>query len=88
MGALGAELGGRGKLGSTVGAGAREGRRALLAELRAGSILVLAPLTLHRERWSLPARVDRREFSEPKATRLSSVRITLGFSGGAKRRPL
>jgi hypothetical protein len=56
MSALGAELGGRGKLGSAVGARACQGRRALLAELRPGAVLVLAPGTLHCRASSGPGR--------------------------------
>src|SRR4030095_2123007 len=47
MGALGTELGSRGELRPAVGARPRHGCRALLAELRAGVIIVLAPGTLH-----------------------------------------
>lgn len=47
MSAFRAELGGRGKLGSAVGANARQGRGALFAELCAGAVVVLAAWTLH-----------------------------------------
>src|SRR6266568_1115924 len=47
MGALRAELGSRGKLRPAVGTYRREGCGALLAELRAGAILVLAPRAFH-----------------------------------------
>src|SRR5215475_5378082 len=76
MGALGAERSGRRKLGSAVGAGACQGRRALLAELPAGAVLVLTPRTLHCEPWSLSLFCGRREFSETKGGRLCSVCIT------------
>src|SRR5262245_57477056 len=49
MGALRAKLGGRRKLGPTVCAHARQRGRTLLAELRASTVLVLAPRTLHCE---------------------------------------
>src|SRR5262245_31535879 len=48
MGALRAELGRGGKLRPAVGARPRQGSRALLAELRAQVVLMLAPRTLHR----------------------------------------
>src|SRR5262247_1394858 len=47
MGTLRAEVGSRGKRRPAVGARPRQGCRALLTELRAGAILVLAPGTLH-----------------------------------------
>src|SRR5215831_9796381 len=48
MGALRVELGRGGKLRPAVGARPRQGSRALLAELRAQVVLMLAPRTLHR----------------------------------------
>src|SRR5262249_48874691 len=47
MGALGAKLRRGRKLAATLGAARRQCGRALFAELRPGTILVLAPRTLH-----------------------------------------
>src|SRR5262245_29245315 len=86
MGALRAELRGCRKRGSTVGAHAAQGGRALLAELRAGPILVLASRARHREPRRYSRLSGRREHSRASGERRRSVRITPPLTGRSEQR--
>src|SRR5262245_26050272 len=78
-GAFRAELGGRRQRCAAAGTGAGEWAGALLAELGAGAILVLAPRTSHGEPRLIPPSESSRELLRcPDGTETTSLRITPG----------
>jgi hypothetical protein len=80
MGALGTELGGDRERSSTVGAHARQRGRTLLAELRAGPILVLASRARHHEPPGHSGLSGHHERRTPSGEGRCSVRMTVPFT--------